>query len=131
MILIIGGAFQGKLDYAKEAFALKEKQIFDCTENDNAMMPYLDPMAKCYDHLDRFVLACVREEIDAKAYFEKTLEAQKDKIFLLDDVTQGVVPMDATERAWREEVGRVGVFLAQHADQVIRIFCGIPQVIKG
>ena len=36
MILIIGGAYQGKLDYARTAFALRENEIFTCsgTEKD-------------------------------------------------------------------------------------------------
>ena len=32
MILIIGGAYQGKLDYAKEKFGLKDEDIFDCAK---------------------------------------------------------------------------------------------------
>ena len=31
MVLIIGGAYQGKLDFAKSAFGLSESDVFTCT----------------------------------------------------------------------------------------------------
>ena len=38
--------------------------------------------------------------------------------------------MDKTERAWREGVGRTMVKVAEQADKVIRVFCGLPVVLK-
>ena len=34
MILIIGGAYQGKLEYVKERFAIKEEDIFSCQKSE-------------------------------------------------------------------------------------------------
>lgn len=42
----------------------------------------------------------------------------------------GVVPTDAFERTYREENGRVNCILAAHADEVIRLVCGIGTRIK-
>ena len=43
MILIIGGAYQGKLDYAKEKFGLRDEDIFDCAKaNDGSDWPSID-----------------------------------------------------------------------------------------
>ena len=33
MDLIIGGAYQGKLTYAREKYGLKDKDIYTCTED--------------------------------------------------------------------------------------------------
>ena len=131
MILIIGGAYQGKLDYAREAFQLKDEEIFDASVNDEAVWPELDFNARAINHLERFVLACVREGIEAREYLKTNRESLKDKIILADDISQGIVPMDKTERAWREETGRCLVLLGKEADRVVRVFCGIPQVVKG
>ncbi len=130
MILIFGGAFQGKLDYAKETYGLSDGEIFDCAENDGSYWPSVDLNARVLNHFDRFVLACVREGIEAKEYLVSNVDALSDKIILADDVTQGVVPMNRDERAWREEVGRCLVYLGKHAEHVIRVYCGIPQVVK-
>ena len=35
------------------------------------------------------------------------------------------------ERAAREAAGRLACLLAQRADAVVRVFCGIPVVLKG
>ena len=35
------------------------------------------------------------------------------------------------ERAARERAGRLCCLLAERADTVVRVFCGIPKVIKG
>lgn len=43
----------------------------------------------------------------------------------------GVVPVDAGERAARERAGRLACLLAERADTVVRVCCGLPQVLKG
>lgn len=47
------------------------------------------------------------------------------------EVGSGIVPLDAGERAWRERVGRLSGELAQRADTVVRMVCGIPVALKG
>lgn len=47
------------------------------------------------------------------------------------EVGQGVVPMDAGERAWRERVGRCCQLLAAEASAVYRLVCGIAVCVKG
>ncbi|WP_417341205.1 bifunctional adenosylcobinamide kinase/adenosylcobinamide-phosphate guanylyltransferase, partial [Evtepia gabavorous] len=43
----------------------------------------------------------------------------------------GVVPVDPVQRQNREAAGRLACLLAQRADRVIRVFCGLPQALKG
>lgn len=52
-------------------------------------------------------------------------------IVLATEVGGGVVPMDAGERAAREAAGRLACLLAERADCVVQMFCGIPIVLKG
>ena len=47
------------------------------------------------------------------------------------EVGGGVVPVDPAERAAREAAGRLSCLLAQRAEAVVRVFCGIPTVLKG
>ena len=47
------------------------------------------------------------------------------------EVGGGVVPIDPAARAAREAAGRLGCLLAQRADAVVRVFCGIPVYLKG
>lgn len=43
----------------------------------------------------------------------------------------GVVPVDARERCLREAAGRLGCELAARAETVVRMTCGVPQLLKG
>ena len=53
------------------------------------------------------------------------------EVVVMTEVGSGVVPLDAGERAWRERAGRLSGLLADRADCVVRMVCGIPQILKG
>ena len=125
MILIFGGAFQGKLEYAKEHWDFTENDIFYCEENLN-----IDLSKKVLYGLEKFCFACVCEGVETKGTLRMYEEPLDDKIIILDDVSQGVVPIDPDRRAWREEVGRTMLWLSREADEVHRVFCGLGQRIK-
>ena len=56
--------------------------------------------------------------------------AQK-RVVIATEVGCGVVPVDAAERKKREEAGRLACLLAERANTVVRVCCGIPQLLKG
>jgi adenosyl cobinamide kinase/adenosyl cobinamide phosphate guanylyltransferase len=124
MVLIIGGAYQGKLAFAREAYALAEGDIFTCTDG------HIDFSRRCIDRLEEYVLACVREEKDPTAQFASAPEKWADSILICRDLSCGVVPISAEERAWRNETGCLCQFLAARADRVSRLFCGLEQRLK-
>ena len=64
------------------------------------------------------------------------LEALADELscyelVIATEVGGGVVPSDREEREARERAGRLNCLLAERADTVVRVFCGIPKVVKG
>ena len=123
MVLLIGGAYQGKTAYAKQTYGLRDADIFTC-EGET-----LNLSAPCLRHLERFARACVRarkEPTDALAGLDL-----HGKILICEDISCGVVPMDAEAREWREAVGRMNAALAARADTVTRMFCGLPMELKG
>ena len=58
-------------------------------------------------------------------------ELSKKQVVIATEVGGGIVPATAEERAEREAAGRLSCLLAKRADTVIRVFCGIPTVLKG
>ena len=124
MIFIIGGAYQGKLDYAKTAFTLSEYDIFTCYCSE------IDFSKHCINRIEEFTLACTRAGMDAVAYFKEHKEDWKDSILICEDIFCGVVPMGAEMRAWRQTTGRLCQYLSREAEQVSRIFCGLEQRLK-
>ncbi len=125
MVLIIGGAYQGKLDFAKRQYGVSDAQVFTCTEENG-----IDFGARCIDKLEEFTLWCVRTGEDATAVFRSNRSAWEDSILICQDIFCGVVPMGADMRAWREMTGRLCAYLSNEAQSVSRIFCGLEQKLK-
>ncbi|HJC41361.1 MAG TPA: bifunctional adenosylcobinamide kinase/adenosylcobinamide-phosphate guanylyltransferase [Candidatus Intestinimonas pullistercoris] len=117
MILLIGGAGQGKLAYALEKTGLGEADV--------ARDPVSARTRPIFAGLETWVRA------HPGAGLGDLLEVNPDVVILCDEVGCGVVPVDPSERVWREEVGRLCCALAQKAGRVERIFCGLSMVLKG
>ncbi len=141
MHLIFGGSYQGKLEYAKERYRLDDRDIFfcrsgeeDCSaasrETEPPAVPEIDFTRKAVCRMEEFILCCVRAGMEAKAYLEANRERWKDTVFICTDISSGVVPCDKELRAWREMVGRTLMYLGREAEEVTRIFCGLPQRLK-
>ena len=124
MILIIGGAFQGKLDFAKEAFCLTPEDVFNCTGTE------IDFSKRCVNGLEEFCYACIGQNIDPVEYIQSHREDWCDSILICNDLSSGVVPIDPVQRQWRHTTGRLCQYLAGEAERVSRIFCGLEQRLK-
>ena len=120
MILIIGGAYQGKLDFAKENFGVTEGDVYICHED------AIDFSKRCILALEEFA----HHHPDPIGYFEANREKWQDSILICRDIFCGVVPMGAENRAWRQKTGRLCQYLSREAEQVSRIFCGLEQRLK-
>ena len=127
MIFIIGGSYQGKREFAQEKFGLTDSDIFLCTE-DTKVIDFDKRIIAC---IEKFALGCVKRGEEPKDYWQMHMNELQNSILISDDVSCGVVPIDETIRAWREATGRANNYIAHEAEQVIRVFCGIGQVIKG
>ena len=118
MELIIGGACQGKKEYAISHFGLKDSEIFTCTEDED-----LNLTARCIDHLERYLRRCTAEDREPAAP-----EAfRKDAVLICEDITCGIVPINALDRKWRELTGRYLQRLTGAGADVTRVFCGFAQ----
>ena len=123
MILVIGGAYQGKLDYVKKEYNLSDEDVFSYEEGKS-----IETDRKVIYGLEKYSLSCVKEGLLPEEEIRKT--DLEDKIVIVNDISCGIVPMDKTERAWREGNGRMVTALALKAEIVIRVFCGIPCRLK-
>lgn len=109
MILIVGGAYQGKTEYAKEHFGGEYRLL---------------------EKYHEVIRRQMQEGKNPLLEVRKLLEMGENLVIISDEVGYGLVPMEKEERQYRECVGRVNCFLAGQAEQVIRVVCGIGSVIK-
>ena len=126
MIFIIGGSYQGKRAYAQERFDLTDADIFLCTEDTTDV----NFDQRIIAGIEKFALGCVKRGEEPMHYWQANMNKLQNSILISDDVSCGIVPIDETIRAWREATGRANNYIAREAKQVIRVFCGIGQVIK-
>ena len=124
MVLIIGGAHQGKLDFAKENFSLSDGDVFIC---EGASMDF---SRRCVYGIEEFTWACMEQDLDPIAYFRDHRTEWENCILICRDIFCGVVPMGADVRRWRQQTGRLCRYLSAEASQVSRIFCGLEQRLK-
>ena len=113
MLLIVGGAGQGKLNIALEQTG--------CTVQD------VGEDGLIVDSLHLLIRERLAQGRELSTWLEQMLPKQA---VVCDELGCGVVPADAFERRWREEVGHACQFLARHARRVVRVTCGIPMVLK-
>lgn len=155
MIFIYGGVYQGKLDYVKREYNVKDEEIYTCKgqmdwESPEDALELLSlaktihrlekggKTVKVINHLENFTFAIAEQlqevgqtQIQSSVdYFEKNLDIFRDKIIIMEDVSMGIVPIDKVQRIWREENGRLASKIAQNSEQVIRVFCGLAQRLK-
>ncbi len=127
MILITGGAYQGKLEFARDTFNISDDEIFYCTESTSS----LDTRKIIINNLDEYIRSAIYSGKDAK-YIKSQLndECCGNKIIIVTDQSCGIVPLKKEDRLFREALGRITTMLSQKADEVYRVFCGIPQKLK-
>ena len=125
MDFIIGGAYQGKLNCARNTFAVRDSEIFTCTEENG-----IEFGAHCIYKIEEFTLWCVRNGMDATEIFRENREKWENSVLICMDIFCGVVPLGADMRAWRDMTGRLCAYLSSEADSVTRMFCGLEQRLK-
>lgn len=110
MILVIGGAYQGKRAFAGQLALERSYEVIDCFQ-------------------DR-VRRQMEEKRPLEPFLEELLKNNPHTVIVMDEVGCGIVPMNAQDREYREWVGAAGQFLAKEAEKVYRVMCGIGVQIK-
>lgn len=125
MQMIIGGAFQNKLEYAKTVYGTIDwvDGAF-CTE---------EALYQCEGvfHFERFIKKQLEEGKELEALAEQLIQNNPGIMIVCDEVGYGLVPMEKADRIYRETTGRICTKLAAFSEKVERIVCGIPMTIKG
>ena len=162
MILVTGGAFQGKTAFARELLAGKtggseasacESDIHesDIHESDireadiretggKTVLPYIADGRVCGEHeiLEADILIHFHEYIkrfgpkitDPACFAQKLAQEHPGLVIVTNELGCGIVPMDAGDRKWREQCGRICTKIAEYSEEVYRVICGIACRLK-
>lgn len=124
MKFVTGGAYQGKLGYAKKLYPQAEwADGAECSLREILLRGAVDNF-----HL--FVRRWIRDGKSPQELTGAILDSKSALIIVCDEIGCGLVPTDAFEREYRESVGRICTEIADNADEVYRVVCGIGVRIK-
>ena len=153
MILITGGAYQGKCLFAKQLIS-GNNMLFgitnDMSENVSNIETMVDTteicnqvciadehttieeiqMAHIWDHYHLWVAEQLRGNNDPWQQTQQVLKKNPDIIICSTELGCGIVPIEEFDRNWREVTGRLCCMLAKEAKAVYRVNCGIGMQIK-
>ena len=124
MRIITGGAFQGK-----RAFAEKLYPGVEWTDGGRCALDEIRTCRAVYG-FHEFVKRWLKQGKSWEELASLMLEENRDLILICDEIGCGLVPVDAFEREYRESTGRVMNALAEQAERVDRVVCGIGRRIK-
>lgn len=126
MILVTGGAYQGKMDFAKSLCKTENPIV---AKGDSVSKEKLAEAEIVADfHL--YIKQLLKEACDPYEEIKNLLDQNPKIIIEVTELGCGIVPMDEKDRYWREITGRICCFLAKEAEAVYRMYCGISTRIK-
>ena len=153
MIFVIGPLFSGKQDYIMQALGWSETDFLEKAVRDVQNLAAEAAEAVEVKEAAGAVEIAEAVETDGAVGAAEAAEAVGASPSPLDDLQEklrsladrlsqkevviatetgcGVIPLDPRERRNREAAGRLSCLLAERAETVVRICCGIPQVLKG
>lgn len=149
MIFVIGPLFSGKQDYIMQALGWSETDFLEKAVRDvqnlaaeAAEAVEVKEAAGAVEIAEAVETDGAAEAAEAVETSHSPLDDLQEKLrSLADRLSQkevviatetgcGVIPLDPRERRNREAAGRLSCLLAERAETVVRICCGIPQVLK-
>lgn len=118
MILIIGPAYSGKREYAQ--IILRKRPGGDGAAGET--------QGRLRTEVQELVTAKM-DETDLRRLADSL--ARSAEILTASETGAGIVPVGEDIRRIRESQGKLLSLLAARADTVVRVFYGIPEVLKG
>lgn len=131
MELYIGGAFQGKLEYVKSLYNSRNPQIYG--KNDFGKLLSLENQDAIWNDFHLTIKNLLeknenQEKITSQVF--SIIEKNPEIKIISCEIGSGIVPIEKSDRIWRDFSGHLLVQIAKKAEKVVRIICGLPQRIK-
>ncbi len=82
------------------------------------------------DCMSMWILNIMNNKLKYEEILENILSKNANIIFVLNEVTSGIIPMDKFSREYVDMSGRVGQRLAKECDEVYQVIVGLENRIK-
>ena len=136
MYVILGGAHNGKRKYVEKLIAqLPAKELIVCEGHLPKLANIKENERYIISNFEQMILPYLHEpeEKAAQQIFNQIIQiAERAELFCVcTDTSRGVVPLKKEARQLRDTCGRLYQKLCNDAQTVVRVWYGIPQILKG
>jgi Adenosyl cobinamide kinase/adenosyl cobinamide phosphate guanylyltransferase len=126
MRLVIGGRYNGKLNYVMEKYHYSENDII----NGNEINIHKPQYKKVINNYHLFIKKLLENNIDSIKITTEVLKNSNIQTIICDELGGGIVPLDEFDRIYIDTVGICCQIISKHSSSVERIYFGIPLIIK-
>ena len=126
MKLVVGGAYQGKVQFVCDTFGLTKEEMIDGATCEYEAIKE----AKAIYNLQLYIKRLLMDGKEDKEFLISQIKKNPNIIVICNEMGSGLVPVEAFDRKYREMVGRVQCELAKNSKEVYRVYCGIGVKIK-
>ena len=127
MILVTGGAFQGKREFVSRYFSITKDTMLD-----GSSCPLTEITgAECLYNYHDTVRRLMEKGDDPCEFTRRLCKENPYAVIIMNEIGCGIIPMEKKERIWREQVGRCGCIIAENSSLVVRVICGRAVCLKG
>ena len=125
MVLVTGARFQGKLEFALGLAGVDGSQVAE------GSVCSLDDLREkvVINHFELAVKRMSEEEISVTEQVASLCYYNPYAIVIVNEIAYGTE--DEQELLWREKAGKAARLLAEQAEEVYHLVCGIPVKLKG
>lgn len=137
MKLVIGGAHQGKSEYAKRKYSRMHSDASDDTKENfvwaDGESCSFEELYFCdgIEHFELLIKRMLKAGEDISTLPARIAEKNPELVIVSTEIGYGLVPVEAFDREYREQTGRILTELAQLSSRVDRVVCGIGVTLKG
>ena len=129
MELYIGGRGQGKQQYVKNIHSKLLFSVYDETKIDE-LFSGSEKKPVLIDHLHLWIKEKLKQGDDPQKLISDIIMKYPDCVIISDEIGNGLVPIEASDREYRDRTGKILIDLAKKAERVERIICGLGQRLK-
>ena len=131
MILITGGKYQGKEEFALRLGGYSKSDVL--ADFDFLSINELSDKYKIIRNLEEYVRYLSKDNEDISLIedlVKKLIERIEPEIIIISEVGAGVVPLKESDNRFREAVGLISKYYANIAKEVYRLICFVAVKLK-
>lgn len=123
--MVVGGAYQGKRKLAEKLYG-----NLNWANGGNCPLEEVYTCEGIY-HFEKYIRRILKEGRELKGLADSIARKNPGLVILTDEIGYGLVPVDAFERKYREQTGRICTELAEFSLRVDRVVCGVGIPLKN